>query len=87
VRVAGGVDDLLDGHFRLTGARRDLGDLPAGVEVIEESHFERQSTLIVRADVPLDGTPFVVDKLSLEDLVLAYMSRATSTRPALEATR
>jgi ABC-2 type transport system ATP-binding protein len=87
VRVAGDVDDLLAGHFRLTGARRDLGDLPGGVEVIEESHVERQSTLIVRADVPLDGTSFTVEQLTLEDLVLAYMSQAMSSRPVLEPTR
>ena len=87
VRVAGGVDDLLDGHFRLTGARQDLGDLPDGVEVIEESHVERQSTLIVRADVPLDGTSFTVEQLTLEDLVLAYMSQAMPPRPVLEPTR
>jgi ABC-2 type transport system ATP-binding protein len=87
VRVAGDVDDLLDSHFRLTGARRDLDDLPDGVEVIEESHVERQSTLVVRADVPLDGTSFTVERLTLEDLVLAYMSQAMSSRPVLEPTR
>jgi ABC-2 type transport system ATP-binding protein len=87
VRVAGDVDDLVAGHFRLTGARRDRGELPDGVEVIEESHVERQSTLIVRADVPLDGTSFTVEQLSLEDLVLAYLSQAMSSRPVLEPTR
>ena len=87
VRVAGDVDNLLDSHFRLTGARRDLDALPDGVEVIEESHVERQSTLIVRADVPPDGTSFTVEQLTLEDLVLAYMSQAMSSRPVLEPTR
>jgi ABC-2 type transport system ATP-binding protein len=87
VQVAGDVDNLLAGHFRLTGARRELVDLPGDVEVIEESHTERQSTLIVRADVPLDGTSFTVERLTLEDLVLAYMSRAVSSRPAWESTR
>ncbi|NUR70409.1 MAG: ABC transporter ATP-binding protein [Hamadaea sp.] len=85
IRVAGDVDDLLAGHFRLVGLRTDLADLPPGVQVIEESHVERQSTLIVRADVPLDG-PFAVEQLSLEDLVLAYMAQATS-RVAEEAVR
>jgi ABC-2 type transport system ATP-binding protein len=87
VRVAGDVDDLVAGHFRLTGARQDLDDLPDGVEVIEQSHVERQSTLIVRADVPLDGMSFTVEQLTLEDLVLAYMSQAMSSRPVLEPTR
>jgi ABC-2 type transport system ATP-binding protein len=87
VRIAGDVDDLLKSHFRLTGARRDVGDLPYGVEVIEESHVERQSTLIVRADVPPDGPPATVEQLTLEDLVLAYMSQAASSRPVLEPAR
>jgi ABC-2 type transport system ATP-binding protein len=87
VRVAGDVDDLAAVHFRLVGARRDLAELPGGVEIIEESHVERQSTLIVRSDVPLDGGSFVVERLSLEDLVLAYMSQAVSSRPVLEPVR
>lgn len=87
VRVAGDVDDVLGTHFRLIGARRDLDDLPDGVEVIEESHTERQSTLIVRTALPLDATSFTVEQLTLEDLVLAYMSQAMSPRPVLEPTR
>ncbi len=87
VRIAGDVDDLLAGHFRLIGARRDLGDLPDRVEVIEESHVERQSTLVVRADVALHAPSFTVEQLTLEDLVLAYMSQAMSFPPALEPTR
>jgi len=87
VRVAGDVDDLLAGHLRLIGAPRDLETLPDGVDVIEESHTERQSTLIVRTTVPLDDAPFIVEQLTLEDLVLAYMSAATSPRSVLESTR
>lgn len=88
VRVAGDVDTLLATHFRLTGVRRDPADLPAGVEVIEESHTDRQSTLIVRSNLPIDDLSFTVEQLTLEDLVLAYMSQAISgTRPVLETTR
>jgi len=83
VRLAGDVDDLMASHFRLIGARCDPADLPSGVDVIEESHSERQSTFIVRASIPLDGTSFTVERLTLEDLVLAYMS----PRPVLEPTR
>jgi ABC-2 type transport system ATP-binding protein len=88
VRVAGDVDDLLSSHYRLTGARRDPADLPPGAHVIEDSHTDRQSTLIVRSATPIDDPSYTVEKLTLEDLVLAYMSRAaTSPRPALETTR
>jgi ABC-2 type transport system ATP-binding protein len=79
VRVAGEVDDLLASHCRLTSARRDPADLPGGVEVIEESHTDRQSTLIVRSTAPIVDPSLTVDQISLEDLVLAYMSRVTTT--------
>jgi ABC-2 type transport system ATP-binding protein len=88
VRVAGEVDDLLASHHRLTGARRDPANLPAGAEVIEDSHTDRQSTLIVRSSTPIDDLSYTVEQLTLEDLVLAYMSQAPGNhRPALEATR
>jgi ABC-2 type transport system ATP-binding protein len=88
VRVAGAVDDLLASHCRLTGARRDPADLPAGAEVIEESHTDRQSTLIVRSAAPIVDQSFAVEQLTLEDLVLAYLSRAAiDPRPALAAAR
>jgi ABC-2 type transport system ATP-binding protein len=88
VRVAGEVDDLLASHYRLTGARRDLADLPVGVEVIEDSHTDRQSTLIVRSATLIDDPSFTVEQLTLEDLVLAYMSRAAANPlPVLETTR
>ena len=88
VRVAGEVDDLLASHYRLTGPRRDLADLPAGTEVIEDSHTDRQATLIVRSTTPLDHLTYTVEQLTLEDLVLAYMSQAPrDPQLALETTR
>ncbi|HEX5494375.1 MAG TPA: ABC transporter ATP-binding protein [Mycobacteriales bacterium] len=78
VRVAGEVDDLLSSHHRLTGARRDPADLPACVEVIEDSHTDRQSTLIVRSTAPIDDPSLTVEQITLEDLVLAYMSQAAT---------
>jgi ABC-2 type transport system ATP-binding protein len=88
VRVAGDVDALIASHYRLTGLRRDPDDLPAGSQVIEESHTDRQSTLIVQSDAPIDDPSFAVEQLSLEDMVLAYMSQAaTDPRPARERTR
>jgi ABC-2 type transport system ATP-binding protein len=74
VRVAGEVEELLNTHVRLTGPRVDVAGL--GVEVIEASHTDRQSTLIVRTDTPIDDPQWTVEKLSLEDLVLAYMAQA-----------
>jgi ABC-2 type transport system ATP-binding protein len=76
VQVAGEVDGLLASHRRLTGERRDPARLPAGQQVIEASHAGRQSTFIVRTDSPVHDPSWTVTQLSLEDLVLAYMSQA-----------
>ncbi|MFJ6051895.1 ABC transporter ATP-binding protein [Streptomyces sp. NPDC092307] len=78
VQVAGDVDDLLASHFRLTTARRDAATLPEGMRVIQETHTERQSTFIVRAEKPVQDPSWVLEPLNLEDLVLTYMSRAAA---------
>ena len=82
VRVAGEVSDLLASHHRLSGPRRDPGSLPAGQEVITESHTDKQSSLLVRTDGPVLDPAWTVKPVSLEDLVLAYMSRAGDDTPA-----
>jgi ABC-type cobalamin/Fe3+-siderophores transport system ATPase subunit len=76
VQVAGDVDDLLAAHCRLTGPRRDAAALPASCEVIDESHTDVQSSFIVRGPGPVYDPAWTVEELSLEDVVLAYMSRA-----------
>ena len=82
VRVAGEVSDLLASHRRLSGPRRDPGTLPAGQEVITESHTDKQTSLLVRTDGPVLDPAWAVTPVSLEDLVLAYMSRAGDDTPA-----
>ncbi|MEV4532332.1 ABC transporter ATP-binding protein [Asanoa sp. NPDC049518] len=88
VRVAGDIDELMGSHYRVTGARRDAADLPAGAEAIEHSHTERQSTFVVRSLVPVEDASLTVEQLTLEDLVLAYLSRSVAAhRPELENAR
>jgi ABC-2 type transport system ATP-binding protein len=87
VRVAGEVSELLASHHRLSGLRRDPNTLPSNQEVIEESHTDKQSTLLVRTAEPILDPNWTVTPITLEDLVLAYMSQARDTehlgRPAL----
>jgi ABC-2 type transport system ATP-binding protein len=91
VQVTGEVEDLLASHRRLTGPRCDPARLPAGQDVIEASHTDRQSTLIVRGEGPVHDPAWTLGQLSLEDVVLAYMSRAgraqNASRPGLEVLR
>jgi ABC-2 type transport system ATP-binding protein len=86
VRIAGEVSALLASHCRLSGPRRDPGTLPAGQDVIEESHTDKQSTLLIRTGEPVHDPAWTVTPVSLEELVLAYMNPANeipARRPRL----
>jgi ABC-2 type transport system ATP-binding protein len=85
VQVDGETDDLLSTHRLLTGPRSDEGALPAGVQVITESHVGRQSTFLVRSAAPITDPAWVSASVDLEDLVLAYMGKAASASSATEA--
>jgi ABC-2 type transport system ATP-binding protein len=94
VRVAGGVEELLATHHRLSGPRRDPDQLPTDQQVVAASHTDRQTTLLVRTDAPIHDPAWTVSQLGLEDLVLAYMGKPTHTahtggndRPVLEVLR
>jgi ABC-2 type transport system ATP-binding protein len=82
VQVAGEIDELLASHQLLTGARRDPATLPADQHVITARHTDRQSTILVRSDVPILDPSWSVDQIDLEDLVLAYMGQARTSRLA-----
>ncbi|MGW0838133.1 ABC transporter ATP-binding protein [Streptomyces prunicolor] len=78
VQLAGEADDLVGEHYRLVGAQGDFDDLPAGIEVIQEGHTDRQSTLIVRSAEPIPHFITEAAHLDLEDVILAYMSRSAN---------
>jgi ABC-2 type transport system ATP-binding protein len=67
---------LLASHHLLTGARRDAATLPGSLQIISESHTDRQSTFLVRSAEPILDTSWSIADVDLEDLVLAYMSGA-----------
>ena len=85
VQLAGDLHELLAAHRVLTGPRCEVDDLPAGLDVIEASHTERQTTLVVRTSAPVIDPAWTVSELGLEDLVLAYLGRAADARRARRA--
>jgi ABC-2 type transport system ATP-binding protein len=89
VRVAGDIEDLVATHYRLTGPRRDRGRLPGDQQVIVEDHTDRQSTFVVRTSAQVLDPSWTVERMGLEDLVLAYMARAAADarRPKLAEAR
>ena len=91
VQVAGSVDALLTSHYRLSGPRRDPATLPADHHVIQESHTDKQSTFLVRTTGRILDPAWTVRPVTMDDLVLAYMSQSPGTRhaerPGLEVVR
>ncbi|WP_066364621.1 ABC transporter ATP-binding protein [Herbidospora mongoliensis] len=89
VLVAGEVETLLATHHRLTGPRRDPDRMPAGQQVISARHTDRQSTYVIRTEEAVLDPAWAVSRLTLEDLVLAYMERrpVSGRRTDLEVLR
>jgi ABC-2 type transport system ATP-binding protein len=87
VQVNGEIDDLLSSHHRLVGSRRDVDTLAHSARVIEVSHTERQTTVVVASDDPILDPTWSVEPLTLEDLVLAYMAQAEKQRRDLVRTK
>ncbi len=79
IQLAGEVEELLATHRRLIGPRRDVIRLPEGHQVIEASHTDRQSTLLVRTPEPSHDPAWAVEEVSVEDMVLAYMREPTGS--------
>ena len=87
VRVAGSIGELLSMHHRVTGPRRGPGSLPVGSQVIEECHTDGQSTFLMRGADLVVWPEWNVEKINLEDIVLAYMGQSdadTSSTPRSE---
>jgi ABC-2 type transport system ATP-binding protein len=82
VQLTGDIDELLASHHRLSGPRRDTRTLPASWELIEASHTDKQSTLLVRTREPILDPAWMVKPVSLEDMVLAYLRRGSQASPA-----
>ncbi len=74
---------LHEGLEELTPGER----IQSGHRLIEESHTDRQSTFLVRTDDAILDPAWTVKPVTLDDLVLAYMSQARGPghlqRPAL----
>ncbi|MFJ6618638.1 ATP-binding cassette domain-containing protein [Kitasatospora sp. NPDC091335] len=79
VRLAGDLEEILDGHQLLTGPAAQEPGLPAG-SVVEQRVSGRRSIALVRTGEPVDGR-WESERPSLEDLLLGYL-RAPAAAPA-----
>ncbi|WP_327006293.1 ABC transporter ATP-binding protein [Dactylosporangium sp. NBC_01737] len=85
--LTGDVDELLEGHLRLTGPRADQ---PPGPDaIVQAQHTDRQSTFVVRQ--PAGPPPQIVapgwtaQPVTLDELILTYLKASAETHRHLEA--
>jgi ABC-2 type transport system ATP-binding protein len=78
-QLVGSIEDILASHRLLTGPRDAAEDVTRMHEVVRESHAERQTTLLVRANGHVYDSRWTVHNLDLEEVVLAYLGQEAAT--------
>ncbi|UWP87490.1 ABC transporter ATP-binding protein [Dactylosporangium fulvum] len=74
VQLSGAVDDIVGEHRRLVGPRHHGEPIGGVTAVVRARHTDRQSTLLVRVTGRVTDPSWTVHELTLEDLILAYLS-------------
>ncbi|MEU0561998.1 ABC transporter ATP-binding protein [Dactylosporangium sp. NPDC006015] len=74
VQLSGAVDDIVGEHRRLVGPRHHGEPIGGVAAVVRARHTDRQSTLLVRVTGRVTDPSWTVHELTLEDLILAYLS-------------
>jgi ABC-2 type transport system ATP-binding protein len=85
VQLVGDIQEVVRTHKRLVGPRADPAAVASMHDVIEASHTERQTTLLVRVNGQLFDPSWDVQEVSLEDIVLAYLSLSQQAPERAEA--
>ena len=81
VQLAAPIEDIVAEHRVLSGPRSDPSAVERLHSVIQASHTDRQTTLVVRANGHLYDSRWQVDEVDLEEIVLAYLGRSPSDAP------
>jgi ABC-2 type transport system ATP-binding protein len=77
VQVADEVEHLLESHKRLTGPHDHVGSIAHKHRVIQTKKAERHTTLLVRLNGPMLDPAWIVEDITLEDIVLGYLAQPT----------
>jgi ABC-2 type transport system ATP-binding protein len=79
-RLVGSIEEIVASHRLLTGPRDEAEEVARMHEVVRESHAERQTTLLVRANGHVYDSRWTVHELDLEEIVLAYLGQDAARR-------
>jgi ABC-2 type transport system ATP-binding protein len=83
-QLVGPIEEILAAHRLLTGPRSEAADVARVHEVVRQSHTERQTTLLVRANGHVYDAAWELHELDLEEIVLGYLH--SGSRREREAT-
>jgi ABC-2 type transport system ATP-binding protein len=75
IQIAGPVRDVVARHHLVSGPGADRGRWPADAEIISAVHNLGRTSVLVRAPALPPDPALEVTRPSLEDVVLAYLSR------------
>ncbi len=78
VQIAVGIDEALATHRRLVGPSSALPSLSRLYPVIFSTETSREATAVIRTDTEIFDPDWESQPLSLEEIVLAYLSRSRS---------
>jgi ABC-2 type transport system ATP-binding protein len=82
VQLAGDIEEVVASHRLLVGPRCDPSGVARVEAIVQQSHTDRQSTLLVRANGHLFDARWTVNEVGLEEIVLAYLAkRSTAAIP------
>ncbi len=74
-QLVGPIESILAGHRLLRGPRTDSATVARIHEVVRESHTERLTTLLVRANGHVYDSCWEQHEVDLEEIVLAYLGQ------------
>jgi ABC-2 type transport system ATP-binding protein len=74
-QLVGPIDEIVAAHRLLTGPRGEAEEVVRVHDVVRQSHTDRQTTLLVRANGHVYDARWELHDLDLEEIVLAYLGR------------
>jgi ABC-2 type transport system ATP-binding protein len=83
MQLVGTIDEILASHRLLTGPRSDASGVGRVHNIVRESHTERQTTLLVRANGHVYDSCWEQHEVDLEEIVLAYLGYKAMQREAV----
>jgi ABC-2 type transport system ATP-binding protein len=83
--LVGDIEEIVASHRLLTGPRSDPATVARVHQVIRESHTQRQTTLLVRANGHVYDAVWELHPVDLEEIVLAYLGYDPAPAPLSEA--